>query len=280
MNAALYVVATPIGNLEDLSSRAQKTLCSVSWIAAEDTRHAAPLLRRIGASARVFAAHEHNEREAAQRIIGLLSGGESVALVCDAGTPGISDPGAKLVGAVREAGFAAVPVPGACAAAAALSASGMPAHEWLFCGFLPPKPLQRQKALEGFARLPYALVFYEAPHRILESAADMAAILGSRKLTIARELTKAFESICTLPLEEAVDWLKADANRQRGEFALIAWPPLAGQKESADAEGLRVLQILLADGLPVKQAARLAAQISGSAKNTLYAEALALGKKA
>ncbi|MDR0996866.1 MAG: 16S rRNA (cytidine(1402)-2'-O)-methyltransferase [Zoogloeaceae bacterium] len=273
MNVALYVVATPIGNLADLSLRARQVLGTVSWIAAEDTRHAAPLLKQLGATAKVFAAHEHNEREAAGRILALLAAGETVALISDAGTPGISDPGAKLVAAVRAAGFAVVPIPGACAAVTALSASGMPAHEWLFCGFLPPKSGQRQKALADFARLPYALVFYEAPHRILACLADLAAALGDRTLTIARELTKTFEQIHTLPLAEAAAWLEADANRQRGEFVLIVWPSTTAADETA-AEGARILHLLLSDGLPVKQAAKLAAQISGGSKNALYAQAL------
>jgi 16S rRNA (cytidine1402-2'-O)-methyltransferase len=269
--AALYVVPTPLGNLADLTRRAEEVLRSVKWIAAEDTRHTAPLLKHLGASARMLPAHQHNEHEAAARIVERLQAGESVALVSDAGTPGISDPGARVVAAVRAAGCRVVPLPGPCAATTAMSASGLTDEHFLFYGFLPSKAGQRKQALEELRALPAALVFYEAPHRVLDTVADLAAVLGERTLVVARELTKLFETVHSLPLGEALDWFKADANRQRGEFVLI----VSGATPDAD-DGERVLKLLLADGLPVKQAAKLAAAITGAAKNDLYDLALQL----
>ncbi|MCE1238802.1 MAG: 16S rRNA (cytidine(1402)-2'-O)-methyltransferase [Azonexaceae bacterium] len=271
--AALYVVPTPLGNLADLTRRAEAVLRAVPWVAAEDTRHSAPLLKQLGAVGRTLPAHQHNEHEAAARIVDKLRAGEAVALISDAGTPGISDPGARIVAAVRAAGCKVVPLPGACAATTALSAAGLTDEHFLFYGFLPAKAGQRRQALEGLRDQRAALVFYEAPHRVLDSVGDLAEVLGDRTLVVARELTKLFENIDSLPLTAAVDWFKADANRQRGEFVLI----VSGAPETADdGEGERVLKLLLADGLPVKQAAKLAAAISGAAKNALYDRALAL----
>ena len=272
----MYVVATPLGNLADLTRRAADCLCAVPWVAAEDTRHTGPLLKSLGAQARLLPAHQHNEEAAAARIIGLLQGGESVALVSDAGTPGISDPGARIVAAVRAAGLPVVPLPGPCAAITGLSASGLADAHFLFYGFLPAKSGQRKQALETLRQQPFALVFYEAPHRILDTVADLAAVLGERTLVVARELTKMFESIHSGPLCEALAWLQADANRQRGEFVLMVSGASVDAGAAQDAEGERVLKLLLDDGLPVKQAARLAADISGAAKNALYQRALAL----
>ncbi len=273
---ALYVVPTPLGNLADMTPRAVDVLRRVAWVAAEDTRHTAPLLGHFGVSARLLAAHEHNEEAAAQQIIGKLRAGESVALVSDAGTPGVSDPGARLVARVREAGFRIVPLPGPCAAVTALSASGLSEAHFLFYGFLPAKAKQRQDALSELADLPYALVFYEAPHRILETVEALCAVLGSeRTLVIARELTKLFETIHSCPLGEALAWLRADHNRQRGEFVLlVSQAPSSPAKESA--EGERVLKLLLAEGLPVKQSAKLAQAITGAGRNALYELALKL----
>lgn len=272
--AVLYVVPTPIGNLADFSRRAIDTLRAVRWVAAEDTRHTAPLLKHIASPARLFAAHEHNEREAAATIIGHLRAGESVALVSDAGTPGISDPGSRIVAAVREVGHRIVPLPGPCAAIAALSAAGLPENHFLLYGFLPSRPAQRRGALERLAVIEAALVFYEAPHRLIDAIEDMLGILGGERiLVIARELSKLFESLHVCPLREALDWLNADANRRKGEFVLI----VSGANPVADnaGEAHRVLRLLLAEGLPVKQAARLAAEISGAARNALYRQALA-----
>ncbi len=274
IESALYVVPTPLGNLQDMSLRAVEVLKAVPWVAAEDTRHSQPLLRHFGSGARLLPAHQHNEEQAAQGVIDKLAAGEAVALVSDAGTPAVSDPGARIVARVREAGFKVVPLPGACAAVTALSASGLMAPHFLFYGFLPAKAGQRQKELEALVALPYTLVFYEAPHRVLESVEALAAAFGpERTIVFARELTKLFETIHACPLGEALEWLQADANRQRGEFVLL----VEGAPEGADdGAGERVLKLLLAEGLPVKQCAKLAAEITGASKNELYQKALAL----
>ena len=271
--AALYVVPTPLGNLADLTRRAEEILRTVPWVAAEDTRHSGPLLKQLGAQARTIPAHQHNEHEAAAKIVEKLLAGEAVALISDAGTPGISDPGARIVAAVRAAGCKVIPLPGPCAATTALSGSGLIDEHFLFYGFLPSKGGQRRQALEALRGYPFALVFYEAPHRVLETVADLATVLGERTLVIGRELTKLFESIHSCPLAEALEWLKGDPNRQRGEFVLmVSGAPAGGD----DGEGERVLKLLLGEGLPVKQAAKLASQITGAAKNALYERALAL----
>ena len=270
----MYVVATPLGNLGDLTTRAQDVLKAVPWVAAEDTRHSAPLLRHLGSPARMLPAHQHNEEAAAQQVIDRLAAGESVALISDAGTPAVSDPGARLVARVREAGYKVIPLPGPCAAVAALSASGITAPHWLFYGFLPTKTKQREEVLRELAPAPHALVFYEAPHRILETVAALASTLGAeRRIVIARELTKLFESIHACPLGEAMAWLEADANQQKGEFVLIVDAPAVSDGDDAEAD--RVLKLLLDEGLPVKQAAKLAHAITGAAKNELYDRALA-----
>lgn len=272
ISPALYVVPTPLGNLSDMTQRAIDVLRQVPWVAAEDTRHSTPLLRHYGSQARLLPAHEHNEEAAAQQVIARLQEGESVALVSDAGTPGISDPGARLVARVRAAGFRIVPLPGACAAVTALSAAGLTETQFLFYGFLPAKAKQRENALSSLLELPYALIFYEAPHRILETVGALAQVFGTqRTLVLARELSKLFETIHVCALGEALDWLQADSNRQRGEFVLL----LSGAPAATDhAEAERVLRLLLDDGLPVKQAARLAHAITGASKNTLYERAL------
>ena len=271
---ALYVVPTPLGNLADITQRALDVLRRVAWIAAEDTRHSAPLLKHYGCQARLLPAHEHNEEAAAQQIVQKLQMGEDVALISDAGTPGISDPGARLVARVREAGFRIVPLPGACAAVTALSASGFCEPHFLFYGFLPAKAKQRETALRELQSLPYVLIFYEAPHRILETVSAFVQVFGEqRTLVLARELSKLFETIHVCPLGEALPWLQADINRQRGEFVLLVSgaPPLADQ-----TEGERVLGLLLDEGMPVSQAAKLAHAITGGSKNALYEQALRL----
>ncbi|EXI68074.1 MAG TPA: 16S rRNA (cytidine(1402)-2'-O)-methyltransferase [Candidatus Accumulibacter sp.] len=271
-SAALYLVPTPLGHLGDMTQRAIDVLRGVPWVAAEDTRHTAPLLRHYGCQARLLAAHQHNEEAAAQQVVARLAAGESVALVVDAGTPGISDPGARLVARVRAAGHRVVPLPGPCAAIVALSASGLSDTHFLFYGFLPSKPGQRAQALQELVQLPYALVFYEAPHRIVEAVAALLEAFGpQRTLFLARELTKLFESIHSCSLGDAQEWLLADANRQRGEFVLI----VAGAPAvAASGEGERVLRLLLADGLPPSQATRLAHAITGAGRKALYQEAL------
>ncbi|HRQ96631.1 MAG TPA: 16S rRNA (cytidine(1402)-2'-O)-methyltransferase [Candidatus Accumulibacter phosphatis] len=263
---------TPLGHLGDMTQRAIDVLRGVPWVAAEDTRHTAPLLRHYGCQARLLAAHQHNEEAAAQQVVARLAAGESVALVVDAGTPGISDPGARLVARVRAAGHRVVPLPGPCAAIVALSASGLSDTHFLFYGFLPSKPGQRAQALQELVQLPYALVFYEAPHRIVEAVAALLEAFGpQRTLFLARELTKLFESIHSCSLGDAQEWLLADANRQRGEFVLI----VAGAPAvAASGEGERVLRLLLADGLPPSQATRLAHAITGAGRKALYQEAL------
>jgi 16S rRNA (cytidine1402-2'-O)-methyltransferase len=276
LECALYVVATPIGNLSDISLRALDVLAGADIVAAEDTRNTSHLLTHYSISAnRLLALHQHNERGAAEKVINLLAHGQSVALVTDAGTPAVSDPGALLVQLVREAGHRVIPVPGANAALAALSAAGLPAPHFLFYGFLPNKAAARCRELEALTELPYTLVFYEAPHRILECVADLQHIFaGERKIVFARELTKLFESIHACKLGDALDWLNADANNQRGEFVLLV-SGAAVRREGLDNEAERILSVLLQD-LPLKQAVQLAVQITGSSKNELYQRALAL----
>ncbi len=274
LECALYVVATPIGNLRDISLRALDVLSSADVIAAEDTRNSGHLLTHHGIAAkRLMALHQHNERGAAEKVIALLAQGQSVALVTDAGTPAISDPGALLVADVRAAGFRVIPIPGANAALAALSASGLPAPHFLFYGFLPNKSAARRSTLQDLIALPYTLVFYEAPHRILECVADLHSVYGGeRQIVFAREITKLFESIHRCTLAEAMDWLNADPNNQRGEFVLLISGAPAPE-EGLDAETERVLSLLLKE-LPLKQAVQLAVQITGAGRNELYPRAL------
>jgi 16S rRNA (cytidine1402-2'-O)-methyltransferase len=260
--------------LRDISLRALEVLKSVDAIAAEDTRITRRLLAHYGIASRLIAVHEHNERRALTRVLGLLRNGKSVALACDAGTPAISDPGATLIAAVRGAGYSVTPVPGPNAAVAALSAAGLEAPHFLFYGFLPAKTGERRRALAALAQLPYALVFYEAPHRIVECLRDLAAALGpARRVVIARELTKTFESIHTCALEEAAQWIEADSNRSRGEFVLIV--EAAEARAEASRPLRHTLEALLAE-LPLKQAVDLAAVITGGRRNELYRLALAL----
>lgn len=272
----LYVVATPIGNLGDITQRAIETLQQVNIIAAEDTRHSVGLLRHLGISKPLLAVHEHNEQQSAQGLIKRLLAGESIALVTDAGTPAVSDPGAVVVQAVRQAGIKVVPVPGASAVITALSAAGIIQSGFYFEGFLPASGSQRRKRLHMLKTIPSTLVFYEAPHRIVECVQDLHDVLGgARPLTLARELTKTFETIYTCILTEAVDWLEADPNQQRGEFVLLVHPDTTEKAEGLDDETLRVLQRLLQE-LPLKQAVALATDITGHKKNELYEAALVL----
>ncbi|MBA2689717.1 MAG: 16S rRNA (cytidine(1402)-2'-O)-methyltransferase [Burkholderiales bacterium] len=273
--AQLYVVATPIGNLRDITLRAIDVLKNVSLIAAEDTRVTSTLLRTYGVSAPMLSLHRHNERQAARQVLAMLAEGKSVALVSDAGTPAISDPGALLVQDARDAGHPVVPIPGPNAAIAALSAAGLPEGGFLFYGFLPARSGARRLAIGKLKPLPYALVFYEAPHRIVELAEDLQKELErDRNVIFAREITKRFESIHACPLATAVDWLRADPDRQRGEFVVIVSAGKPAQDDDAE-ESKRVLEILLAV-FPVSQAAGIAAQITGAKKNRLYELALRL----
>lgn len=277
LEPALYVVATPIGNLRDITLRALDVLAMTDVVAAEDTRNTAHLLTHHGISEkRLMAVHQHNERGAAEKIIALLQAGKSVAFVSDAGTPAISDPGALLVKAVLEAGLRVIPIPGASAANAALSASGMAEPHFLFYGFLPNKSAARRTALQSLVDYPYTLVFYEAPHRIVECVADLCAVLGGeRKITLAREITKLFETIHACRLSEAEAWLLSDSNQQRGEFVLLVSGAI--QQQGLQAKTLDTLSLLL-DELPLKQAVQLTAKITGANRNELYQKALQLSK--
>jgi 16S rRNA (cytidine1402-2'-O)-methyltransferase len=278
--STLYVVATPIGNLRDLTLRALDLLRAVDVVAAEDTRHSRVLLDAFGIATRVIPAHEHNARAAAARVTQLLREGRSVALVTDAGTPGISDPGAVLVREARAAGFRVVPVPGASAVTCALSVAGLEDAGFVFAGFLPAKTQARRRALEALAASTVPVVLYEAPHRIREALAAMAEVLGAgRRVLVLRELTKRFEEIHECALGEALAWLDGGANRERGEFVVVLHPaPQAGGVE-IDAAAPKLLALLLEE-LPASRAARLAARITGAPRDELYRQALALGARA
>lgn len=273
----LYVVATPIGNLDDLSIRAREVLAAADWVAAEDTRHSGALLAHLGIRARLLSLHDHNEAERAPQLLEELRAGKSVALISDAGTPLISDPGYDLVRAAHAAGIRVSPIPGACALVAALSIAGLPTDRFAFEGFLPAKSTARRERLTVLATETRTLVFYESVHRLAESLADMAACIGAgRRAAVARELTKLHEELRPGTLAELVNWAKEDAAVGKGEAVVI----LAGAEKAAvsgsEAEG--VLKVLLAE-LPVKQAAALAAKITGGKKNDLYARALELSGK-
>jgi 16S rRNA (cytidine1402-2'-O)-methyltransferase len=276
LECALYVVATPIGNLRDISLRGLDILISADTVAAEDTRNTSHLLTHYGISAnRLLALHQHNERGAADKVVALLQQGQAVALVTDAGTPAVSDPGAVLVEAVQKAGFRVIPIPGASAVVAALSASGLSAPQFLFYGFLPNKSSARRTVLQELIDHPYSLVFYEAPHRILESVADLQAVFGEeREIVLAREITKLFENIHRCKLGEAMVWLNSDANNQRGEFVLL----VAGAQPRKDvlSNDVEKTLLLLLEELPLKQAVQLAVKITGGNKNELYQRALEL----
>ena len=266
----LWVVATPIGNLDDLSPRAAAVLRDVKIVAAEDTRHSAPLLARVGSSARMLALHEHNEREQAARIVDEIRAGHDVALIADAGTPLISDPGYHLVGAVREAGGLVSPVPGPCAAIAALSVAGLASDRFVFEGFLPAKSAARRERMTALAAEARTLIFYESSHRILESMADAVAVFGgTRNAVLARELTKIFETIIAAPLEEIARQVEADPNQRRGEFVLLVAGAEGADADARLAEGRRVFA-LLREELPPARAAKLAAAITGAPRKLLY----------
>ena len=278
----LYVVATPIGNLRDISLRALDILKSVDAVAAEDTRVTNRLLGHYGIAKRLIAVHEHNERRAIREVLGLLSAGKSLALTTDAGTPAVSDPGALVVGAAREAGFTVTPVPGPNAAIAALSAAGFAAPHFLFYGFLPARGPERRRALAPLAALSCTLVFYEAPHRVMACVADLRETLGgARRIVIARELTKLFESMHSGVLADADAWLAAEPNRTRGEFVLIvegASRRDRGADGDTEGDARRTLEILT-DELPLKQAVNLAVKLTGGRRNELYKLALSIKKR-
>jgi 16S rRNA (cytidine1402-2'-O)-methyltransferase len=277
--AALYVVATPIGNLADLTLRAVHVLCAVAdAVACEDTRVSATLLRHLGVSKPLIALHAHNEAQAAGEVLALLAQGRAVALVSDAGTPAVSDPGARLVAAAQVAGYAVVPLPGPSSALAALCAAGDVQGDggFRFVGFVPAKGAERARALQAALADAATQVLFEAPHRIHALLAELAAQAPLRRVTLARELTKQFETIHTDAAEALPAWLAADANRARGEFVLVlhALPQAAPGGEGFDPQALRVLAVLQRE-LPLKQAVALAAQITGAPRNALYQHALA-----
>lgn len=267
----LYVVATPIGHLDDFSPRARAVLAAVDQVAAEDTRHSGRLLQEFGLNVPLLAVHDHNEAERVPGLIRRLEAGETLALISDAGTPLISDPGYRLIAAAHEAGVKVVPVPGPCAAIAALSAAGLASDRFHFEGFLPARSGPRKSRLQALAELPHTLIFYEAPHRIVETLAEMVEVWGETRLaTLARELTKTFETVRRAPLGELSAWVAGDSDQQRGEIVLVVAG--APEREVQDARALTaegILQVLVRE-LPVKQAAALTAELLGLKKNALY----------
>lgn len=266
----LFVVATPIGNLDDLSPRARATLSQADLIAAEDTRHSAALLRHHGIATRCVALHEHNEREASVELVRRMQAGASIALISDAGTPLVSDPGYRLVRAARAAGVAVSPVPGACAAIAALSAAGLPSDRFVFEGFLPTKSAARRAALQTLRGETRTLIFYESSHRIVETLQDLVAEFGGeREAVVARELTKQFETVLDGTLAQLSLRVAGDADQQRGEFVVLVAG--AGDDDAAAklAAGRRVYTILSTE-LPPSRAAKLAAEITGASRKALY----------
>ncbi len=275
----LYVVATPIGNRDDLSLRAVEVLRSVDMIVAEDTRHSRPLLQHFGIVTPLRALHEFNERQIIGELIAALQAGKNLALISDAGTPLLSDPGYHLVRAVRLARMPVSPVPGACALICALSAAGLPSDRFVFEGFLPSRAQARRAHLDTLRHETRTLIFYEACHRIVASLTDMVMAFGStREAVLARELTKRFETLRLAPLDELLQWVSADPMQQKGEFVVLVRGIESVPEYDADAAG-RLLQVLLTE-LPLKQAVRLVAQFSGEKKNRLYDLALDAAQRA
>lgn len=272
----LYIVATPIGNLDDLSPRAIAVLSGVALIAAEDTRHSGRMLQALGVETRMIALHDHNERDRADQVLQKLEEGSDIALISDAGTPLISDPGFVLVREARRRGLRVSPVPGPCAIVAALCAGGLPTDRFAFEGFLPSKKGARAAMLERLASESSTLVFYESPHRILDAVADIAGAMGAgREIVIARELTKTFETFYAGPVGEVLQTLRDDPHGSRGEFVIMIHGAEKDPAEAGMEEVDRLLKLLLPD-LPVKKAAKLVAEITGKAKNDLYQRALTL----
>ena len=270
MEAALYIVPTPIGNLSDISQRAIDVLRQATLIAAEDTRHSQVLLSHLGISTPMVAHHEHSTAGALSKLLDRLRQGESVALISDAGTPLVSDPGYRLVREVQDAGLPVVPIPGPCSLITALCASGLPTNRFYFEGFLPAKSVQRRRRLEALAEQEVTLIFLEAPHRVAETLQDMLAIFGSeREVTLARELTKSFETIRRLPLEKMWSWVTDDVNQQRGELVLLLGPPAKQSATTVTEAALRILR-LLSEELPPRKASALTAEITGARARDLY----------
>lgn len=270
----LYIVATPIGNLDDLSARAIETLKKVDVVAAEDTRHSRRLLQHLGLQKTMLALHDHNERERTDSVLDLLEKGRTIALVSDAGTPLISDPGYVLVREARLRGLVVTPIPGACALIAALSAAGLPTDRFRFEGFLPAKRGARRAALEALKHEVATLVFYESPHRILETAAEIAAAFGAeREVVFGRELTKAFETFYAGAAGEVSGQLTVDPFAVKGEFVVMVHGATQAPEEGVNLDVDLLLRLLTAE-LPVKKAARMAAELTGLSKNALYQRAL------
>jgi len=277
--AILYVVSTPIGNLQDLTPRAIETLNRVDLIAAEDTRHSGRLMQHFAISTPMVALHDHNERQRAQSLVQKLAEGQSIALISDAGTPLISDPGYHLVSAVRDAGFQVVPVVGPCALIAGLSVSGLATDRFSFYGFLPAKSSGRRQQLQQLERVTHTQVFYESPHRIVATVDDIVAVMGAnRRLVLARELTKTFETVYGAKASEVQAWLAADHNQQKGEFVVLLEGAEPQQLQEIGPEEERMLALLLAE-LPIKKAAAITASMTGHKKKALYDRALELQGK-
>ncbi|EHF3469409.1 16S rRNA (cytidine(1402)-2'-O)-methyltransferase [Proteus mirabilis] len=273
--STLYIVPTPIGNLGDITQRALDVLSHVDLIAAEDTRHTGLLLQHFAINARLFALHDHNEQQKADQLISKLQQGLSIALVSDAGTPLINDPGYHLVNQCRKNGIKVVPLPGACAAITALSAAGLPSDRFCYEGFLPAKTKSRQDCLRDLAQEPRTLIFYESTHRLLDSLADMVTVWGeARYVVLARELTKTWETIQGMPVGELLNWVREDENRRKGEMVLIVEGYQKPQEDHIAPEVLRTLAILQKE-LPLKKAAAVTAEIYGVKKNALYKHVIA-----
>lgn len=278
LKGTLYVVATPIGNLDDLSPRVARTLASVDVVAAEDTRHSGRLLSHLGIQKRMVALHDHNEKDRAAGILTELQAGRDVALISDAGTPLISDPGYVLVREARAAGHRVSPIPGPCALVTALSVAGLPTDRFLYVGFLPAKRSGRRASLEVLSSEVATLVFYESPHRIMESVRDIADVLGSdREIVLGREITKTFETFYSGSVADVLAELERDPHGNRGEFVVMVRGAAAqaGSEEAATIDVDRILRVLLAE-LPVKKVAKMASELTGLSKNELYQRALAL----
>jgi len=272
--STLYIVPTPIGNLGDITQRALTVLSSVDLVAAEDTRHTGLLLQHFAINARLFALHDHNEQQKAEVLLAKLREGQSVALVSDAGTPLINDPGYHLVRLCREAEIRVVPLPGACAAIAALSAAGLPSDRFCYEGFLPAKSKGRCDTLRALEQEPRTIIFYESTHRLLDSLQDMVTVLGpERYVVLAREITKTWESIHGAPVGELLAWVQEEENRRKGEMVLIVEGYHQAEDEALPPEALRTLALLQSE-LPLKKAAALTAEIHGVKKNALYKYAL------
>lgn len=277
--AGLYIVATPIGNLDDITLRAVETLKKVDYVAAEDTRHSQKLMNHLGVTARLIALHEHNEREKSQMLIDKVKEGHTIALISDAGTPLISDPGYFLVKLAREQGIKVVPIPGVSAVVTALSVSGLPSDRFVFEGFLPAKQGAKAKRLGDFLYESRTVIFYESPHRVADTLAVMGEVFGlERHLVVARELTKTFETIKGGALGDLIEWIGADANQQKGEFVLL----LEGAIDSPDASTLdqdKMLALLMTE-LPIKKASKIVSEITGENKKDLYRRALEIQGRA